>query len=336
MRLIYVLTITLFMMCQFFGCEENTNPAGAMSTDYSKDTVVVDYKNANNVVYYDLSEDAEKSVEHDSWHLAFDDKGYLIANSGDYGYGVLVCSTGIDDISLDLSSWKDSLDESKENGNFRLVTEESNLLGQSYKSESVYTGEVYILVTETGRFFKFQVTGGVPDIQGLIMRTDSLKGSGGLVDTFLVQDGYGYTYVDLNTRSTVDVAPPVDEWDLRFGRTGDYIMSNLWSGRSSIGLNKKGGVEAGIAEGVLLGEVMDPKEYDYSDEILTIGHEWYEHEMGDNGHVYYTLDNVYLIKTTEGRYAKMKMLTFKGPEGESYWSIFKYHYQEDGSEMFER
>ncbi|MFW5959759.1 MAG: HmuY family protein [Chitinivibrionales bacterium] len=338
MRIVTVIIWVMATLSIFFGCDNDPNPVDSESSGYAIDTAIVDYKDVNNVVYYDFSDGDKKVVEHDSWHLAFDENRSLVANSGEYGYGALVCSTGIHDISEDLSSWVDSVDEEDETGHFRLINEDSNVLGLNYKEgsgmSSEYTGLVYILKTETNSFYKFSVTGSLPMGAGLRMKIDSLGGTGGVEDTFFMQDDYSYTYIDLKTKSRVDVAPPAGEWDIKFGRTGDYIMSSLTSGRSSIAINKNAGVEAAVDTGVQLDDVKDALDYTFSSDLLSIGHDWYEHEYGENGHVYYTLENVYVVKTTEGNYAKMKLLTFKGPDSESFWAQFKYHYQDDGSSDF--
>ncbi len=304
--------------------------------EYITDTANVDYKGVNNVVYYDFSSAKETTLAYDTWHIAFDTDRFIIANSGDYGYYVVVCSTGVMDIRLDLSTWADSLAIDQEKGHFRLVTEESNSLGTNYKTGSgmgsVYTGNVYIIATRDNGFYKMQITGSLPMGAGLRMRIDSLSGNGAVEDTFEIDSDYDYVYVNLASRTAVKVAPPKESWDVRFGRTGDFIMSNIWNGRSSVSINAKTGVEAAKVDSSQLADVLSAGNLAFSTVRNTIGHGWYKYNRVDK--VYELLPTVYVIKTTEGHYAKMKMLSFKGPNGESFWSMFKYYYQSDGSTTF--
>jgi hypothetical protein len=300
------------------------------------DTANVDYKGDNNVVYFDFSSGTKTTLSHDAWDIAFDNDRFVIANSGNYGFGVLVCSTGVTDISQDFSSWTDSVEETNEEGRFRLVIFDDNVLGLSYKEGSgmgsVYTNNVYLVYTEDESFYKVQITGSLPMGAGLRMRIDSLSGDGAVEDTFETDSEYDYVYVDLGTKSPVSVAPPKDEWDVRFGRTGEFIMGSLKNGRSSVAINAIGGVEVAAVEDVQLAEVTDASAYTYSTNPLAIGHNWYEYNRNDR--VYELQPTVYVIKTTEGNYAKMKLLSFEGPNDESFWSVFKYHYQADGSTSF--
>ncbi len=330
--------LTLLTVAAFVGCDEDSSdPIGTpSSSDYAMDTANVDYKGENNVVYFDFSTGARTTLAHDTWDIAFDDDRFVIANSGTYGYGVLVCSTGVTDISRNLSHWTDSLDLADDQGWFRLITTADNVLGLNYKEgsgmSSVYTNNVYLVYTEDESFYKVQITGSLPMGAGLRMRIDSLSGDGAVEDTFETDSDYDYVYIDLGTKSAVSVAPPKDEWDVRFGRTGEFIMSSLKSGRSSVAINTIGGVGVTVVEDVQLAEVTDATAYTYSADPLAIGHDWYEYNRSDR--VYELQPNVYVIKTTEGNYAKMKLLSFKGPNDESFWAVFKHYYQEDDSTTF--
>ncbi len=340
----FVLLMAFFLLP---GCEES-NPVKdrlneelsdttvVVSEAYAQDTVVVDYKEVNNVVYYDFSSGTKVSRPHDTWDIAFDTDRYIIANSGDYGSGVLVCSTGITDISQDFTGWKDSLDFGAEFGSFRFTTRESNSLGLNYKigsgMGSTYTKNVYLIYTEDGSFYKMQVTGSLPMGAGLRLHIDSLSGDGAVEDTFETDGLYDYVYVDLGAKTTVDVAPKKADWDVRFGRTGDYIMSSLKSGRSSVAINTKAGVEVAAVSDAQLADVTDAANLSYSTDLLAIGHSWYD--FNRDTRVYELAPVVYVFKTAEGNYAKMKMLSFKGPNDERFWSVIKYLYQEDGTTTF--
>lgn len=339
--LFFVFQITLLSLAIMIavGCDSSTNsPSDTGSVSYLRDTANVDYKGENNVVFYDFSTGTKTLRSHDSWDLAFDTDRFIIANSGVYGYCVLVCSTGIDSIGMDFSGWKDSLEISVDDGWFRLLSEESNSLGLNYKQGSgmgsTYTKNVYIIRTEDQKFYKVQITGSIAMGAGIRMRIDSLNGIGAVEDTFETNSAYDYVYLDLETKSTVDFAPKKDAWDIKFGRTGEFIMNAMTSGRSSISINKKGGVQAAIVDAENLSDVTDALGATYSDDLLAIGHNWYSYNRTDK--IYELASNVYTFETTEGNYAKMKIYTFKGPNDERFWADFDYYYQADGATTFSK
>jgi hypothetical protein len=339
--LFFVLQITLITLAIVIvaGCDSSTNsPSDTESVSYLRDTANVDYKGKNNVVFYDFSTGTRTIRSHDGWDLAFDTNRSVIANSGEYGYCVLVCSTGIDSIGMDFSSWKDSLDLSVDDGWFRLLSEESNPLGLNYRQGSgmgsTYTNNVYLIRTEDQRFYKVQITGSLPMGAGLRMRIDSLDGNGAVENTFETNSAYDYVYLDLETKSTVDFAPKKDAWDIKFGRTGEFIMDAMTSGRSSISINKTGGVQTAIVDAEDLSDVTGVLDCTFSDDLLTIGHNWYSYNRTDK--IYELAQKVYIFETTEGNYAKMKIYTFKGPNDENFWADFDYHYQADGATAFSK
>jgi hypothetical protein len=305
---------------------------------YSRDTANVDYKGENNVVFFDFSTGEKTVRSHDAWDLAFDTERSFIANSGEYGYCVLVCSTGDTTIDKDFSGWKDSLNIAIEDGWFRLLSEESNSLGLNYKvgsgMGSRYTKNVYVIRTEDQKFYKVQISGALPMGAGIRMRIDSLNGTGAVEDTFETNSAYDYVYLDLENKATVDFAPKKDAWDIKFGRTGEYIMDAMTSGRSSISINQEGKVQAAIIDAENLSDVTDVSDATFSSSLLTIGHDWYSYNLTDK--IYELQPEVYVIKTTEGNYAKMKIYTFKGPNGESFWADFDYYYQADGATTFSK
>ena len=336
---ILVSALSFIAVVSFMGCDNNPSaPPPADTVTYATDTAIVDYKNENNVVYFDFSTGTKTTVSHHIWDIAFDANRFIIANGGDYGYGVLVCSTGVTDITQDFSSWEDSLDLDTDTGHFTLTTLEHNVLGTNYKTgsgmSSTYTENVYVIRTEDLKFYKLQITGSLRGGAGLRMKIDSLSGTGAVEDTFPTTTIYDYTYVDLGAKSQVDVAPPKSDWDIKFGRRGDFIMSSMTSGRSSIVLNTKGGVEVATVDSAQLDEVTTTSGLTFNDEMLAIDHDWYSYDRSSK--TYVINPAVYVIKTTEDKYAKIKILSFKGPDGESFWSVFDYYYQEDGSATFSK
>ncbi len=341
MRRFFVSALSLASFVSFLGCDNNPSaPPPANTVTYATDTAIVDYSNANNVVYFDFSTGTTTTLAHHNWDIAFDADRFIITNGGDYGYGVLVCSTGVTDISRDFSTWKDSLDITSDSGHFTLTTLEHNVLGTNYKTgsgmASVYTNNVYLIRTEDLKFYKLQVTGALAMGAGLRMRIDSLSGTGVVEDTFATTTIYDYTYVDLGTKEAVIIAPPKDQWDIKFGRRADFIMNSITSGRSSISLNVKTGVEVAKVDSAQLDDVTATSGLTFSGEMLAIDWTWYSTDRSSGSTVYVVNPSVYVFKTTEGNYAKLKMLSFKGPANESFWSVFDYHYQADGAATFSK
>lgn len=339
MRCLIVPLLSLGVVASFIGCDNNPSaPPPANTVTYLTDTAIVDYSNANNLFYFDFSTGKATTLPHHLWDIAFDADRFIITNGGDYGYGVLVCSTGVTDISQDFSSWKDSLDITKDNGHFTLTTRAHNVLGTNYKSGSgmgaTYTKNVYLIQTEDKKFYKLQITGALAMGAGLRMKIDSLSGSGAVEDTFTTTTIYDYTYVDLGTKSAVIIAPPKDQWDIKFGRRADFIMDNMNSGRSSVFLNAKAGVEVAKIDSVQLDNVSTTAGLTFSGDMLAIDWMWYSTDRSTGSTVYVVNPSVYVFKTTEGKYAKMKILSFKGPANQSFWSVFDYYYQADGAATF--
>jgi hypothetical protein len=314
------------------GCDDGnggTDPDPGPVAAIELDTAVVDYNGANNVVFFDFSTGTKTTLAHDTWHIAFDGDLFVIANSGNYGTGVSVCSTGSGDFAADYTSWMS--DTSKK---FTRIDTNANALGRSYMDlgsmPPTFTQQVYLLKTEAGNF-KAQFTsagmGGTLDIK--IAAVDAASGT---ATTYTHNSAYDYTYINCATKQTVVVAPPKDSWDIRFGRT-EFAMGSTTGGRSSVAINAAGGVEAAVVEGSSIDEVSDASGLTFSDDILAVGNSWYT--FHHDTRTYEVMENTYVFKTTEGNYAKMQIATFKGPAGERFWSQFAYLYQEDGSTTFD-
>jgi hypothetical protein len=306
--------------------DENDNPTPAVS--YQVDTANVDYKNANNVVFYDFSSGTKTVVAHDTWHIAFDGDLFVIANSGNYGTGVSVCSTGVTDFATDFTSWM--TDTTKV---FTRIDTNANVLGRNWMDMSSmppsYTNQVYLLKTEAGNF-KVQFTGAGMD--GTVkMKIAAPAAASADEQTFMHDSEYDYTYIDCATKQAVMVALKMDNWDVWFGRT-EFAMGASTGGRSSVAINAKGGVEAAIVEGRKIDEVLETGGLTFSSNVLTVGNSWYNFEHSTR--TYSVAENTYVFKTTEGNYAKMQIATFKGPGDESFYSIFEYLYQADGATTF--
>ena len=110
-------------------------------------------------------------------------------------------------------------------------------------------------------------------------------------------------------------------------------MGTSTGGRSSITINAAGGVEVAAVTEADIDEVASIDGLSFTGNILGIGNNWYEFDHDTK--TYSVAQVTYVITTTEGNYAKFQIVTFSGPGGESFWSIFEYLYQDDDSGDFD-
>ena len=312
--------------------ESSSSTPGTSSSSevqYVTDTAAVDYKGLNQVVYYDFSSGKKTVLSHDTWHIAFDSDLHIVANGGNYGFGVAACSTGLIDFSLDFSGWKDSTTR------FTRTDTNANVLGKTYNQSGALTQQIYLAKLESGEYYKFQVTGILSGNAGLKIKIGLLDAAAATDVDYKLAEGYSYTFIDMINQKTVIVEPPKDQWDIRFGRT-EFLMGKNTSGRSSIGINHRGGVSAAPITSdteIDLSSVTDvPASTAFSSTTLAIGSQWVSYSSETK--VFTMQPVVYVVKTTEGHYVKMRMLNFMGPNNEYYYSLFKYLYQMDGANAF--
>ncbi len=319
-KLLTLLTLSLLVGCSSDGKSDKDNSENGTSNIYSFDTVSVDYKGANNVVFYDFSEGVETTTAHDIWDIAFDKNYNFIANGGEYGYGVLVCNTGKTDFNFDFSTWSDSTSK------FKHCKVDDNPIGLSYLTSDTPNNSVYIVKAGSG-FHKIQITG--RKTTGEIgLKIDVLNGTSATEYSFLPKPEYDFSYISLTQKSGVNVAPPAADWDVKFGRTS-WKMGSKIGGRSSVSINSISGVTVSTVSSAELSEVKDVSELSYVSDQLHIGAGWYDYDNANR--VFNMIPNVYVVKTAAGQYAKFKMLSFKGPNKEYFHPIFKYSFLESGS-----
>lgn len=340
-KILTLIAATLLSVIQACDSGNNSNDSESSSSSpalssaseaqYVTDTAVVDYKGLNQVVYYDFSSGKKTVLPHDTWHIAFSRDLNIVANGGNYGFGVAACSTGLTDFSKDLSGWKDSTTR------FTRTDTNSNVLGQTYHQAGVLTQQVYLAKLESGEFYKFQVTGILSGNTGLKIKIGALNADAATDIEFKMATEYGYTFIDLVNQKMVVVEPPKDQWDIRFGRT-EFLMGKNTSGRSSIGINSEGGVTAAAITGtgeMDMGSVTEiPGATEFSSTPLAIGSQWVSYSSETK--VFTMQPVIFVVRTTEGHYAKMRLLNFMGPNNEYYYSLFKYLYQMDGANGFEK
>jgi hypothetical protein len=321
------------------GCESLFNPGTGdterqedeTTVEYLVDTASVDYKKSNNVVYFDFSTGTKTVTAHDTWHFAFDANLNVIANSGNYGSDVAVCSTGVTDFTQNFTTW--FADTSKY---FTRTDTNANILGRKWMNSTImpptFSKQVYLLKTKGSGNYKIQITGaGMNGSIKVKIATPAETMAEEL--SYTHNSEYEYTYIDCSSKQAVLVAPKTNTWDLRFGRT-EFAMGTATGGRSSIAINSAGGVSVAVAEGKNIDEVTDASSFTYSNSMFSIGHGWYAYDH--DAKVYSVAKNTYVLKTTEGKFAKFQIATFDGPGGEAFWCLFEYLYQDDSTAFFSK
>lgn len=338
MRSFLSISIGIAALVVLSGCDFGSNPKDKntqAAESYQIDTANVDYEGANNVVYYDFSTGTASTLPGNTWHIAFDGNLNIIANSGNYGTGVSVCSTGITDFSQDFTPWFS--DTTKK---FTRTDTNANVLGTNWMNTSSmppsYTGQVYLLKVKgtPAASYKVQFTGA--SMEGTVkMKIGPPDAASADEHTFTHNSEYEYTYINCADKEAVLVAPEKNAWDIRFGRT-EFAMGTATGGRSSIAINKSGGVKVARVDSTDIDEVLDATGLSFSSNMLGIGHGWYVYDHTNR--VFDVLPHTYVLKDTDGKYAKLKIATFNGPgtPSEKFYCIFEYLYQADGASAFSK
>ncbi len=138
-----------------------------------------------------------------------------------------------------------------------------------------------------------------------------------------------------------------NKWDIAFNRNNVRTNSGL-SGIGEGGVYDAGKVEfSSITKANESGYIADSNLYivagfnpDHSPIMLkTTGNSTFtgciKVVMGQQGPTYPTNDHIYVIKTTNGKYAKILIKGFYNDNGDSGYVNFKYSYQANGSTTLE-
>jgi hypothetical protein len=135
-----------------------------------------------------------------------------------------------------------------------------------------------------------------------------------------------WAFFAFNRNSVLSVAAPGD-WDLAFRRF--YVIAN-----GGPGFAGRGGIAdlGKVAfDSVLLvpdtGYVVNDR-----DSVNTAIRRWYDY--GFTSHLLPSKNHVYAIRTADGKYAKMQIVSYYCGEAEPGCLTFKYAYQGDGTRVF--
>ena len=317
MKIAKKIVVFLIVVALYAGCENSISTDNSASQNAIIDSINVDYKGENNVVFYQFSTQKKVTVKHDIWDIAVDSGLNIIANSGAYGTGVSTCSTDSINFDSDYSTYSDSGFSMFGLGNFDGWIDMSSMPPK-------YTGKVFIVKTEDKKMYKIQIVGATKSSGiSLTIKIDSLSGSGVAGSVFSKDANYDYAYIDLGTKSVVVFAPKIAEWDVKFMRT-EWLMGTSVGGHSSILLNTFSGVKAYLLENSTLDAVTSVINANFSTNAHTIGHHWYTF---DKSTMTFAVDNnVSIIKTPDEKVFKLQMSTFYGGSDgkKQFTSIFEF------------
>ncbi len=315
-----VLAATIVSSLLFSSCDSPTsdNDSG-VATDYVIDTIKVDYKNDNNIVFYDFSKSKATVVKNDVWDIAFDKGLSIISNSGRYGDGVMVAATEETDFAKDYSAFEATwtITDTAEGG---------NVLGTSWYNPSDHGAKesIYLIKDETGAIYKMQVTDAA--MQGgssLSLKIAPAAGADITAKKFPFDTNYDLLYIDCGAFAEVDVAPMINDWDVKFHRNQEILSPTYTAGRSSIIINSVGGVTAGAVADMNADKVLDVSTLTFSDYFSAIGNSWYAFDTDSK--TFSVPQITYVIKDGEGNHAKFQMTSFYGPiSGQQFYSSMVY------------
>ncbi len=332
-----LLALGLLASCEdLFGAEDD-----AGGTTYNKATADVDYSGSgakNQVVFFDFSTGKITEVAHDTWDIAIANSGAdIIANSGDYGTGVLVYKSSSTTIADDRSADEASVTQYtfKDGTNLHGTQTTENPFENEFNASGAGSGTVYLVKDEAGTFYKVVFNSYGPMGRYDIDVVTGLNGTTVTSITGSLDGDYGYTYFDLGSGATVSVAPPKDEWDVAFARTNDRLSAGYVAGRSDVLINTEGNVQGAEVADTAINGVTDTSALTLSSDVDVLGHSWYNYDHDrDPGFEVNTV--TYVVQTTEGNMAKFQPGTFYGPNDEQFYMDFRYHYQENGATTFSR
>lgn len=270
-------------------------------------------------VYYDFSRDTTIQVPHDAWDIAIHaTTAEVIANSGIYGSGVRLYATDSTNIDADYSAWEDSVNQ--------IITAESNPLAAIFTAQGEGNGKVYLVRDGKGNFHKLVFQSFGPAGQWSVQLAHGLDGTastkGGALSATM-----DYLYLDLDA-VLVDVTekfPAKGEWDIVFTRALEFSMGPAgWGAKSAILLNTHADVKAALLDSLPL----DSATYEsttLSSSMDAIGAGWYVSNYDPTTHIStVTVPQwTYAVQDASGDVYKLQVLTFTGPNGESFYSVFR-------------
>jgi len=317
----YAVTLLTTTTLLFLACGEKSSTTEDNEQSVSQlDTANVNYSGAPfQRVYYDFSRDSVINVSHDAWDIAIHATvAEVIANSGIYGSGVRLYATDSTDIDADYSAWEDSVNQ--------IITAENNPLAAIFTAQGEGNGKVYLVRDGKGNFHKVAFQSFGPAGQWSVQLAHGLDGIASSVDGTLSAT-MDYLYLDLDAED-VDATskfPAKGEWDIVFTRALEFSMGPAgWGAKSAILLNTNASVKAALIDSLPI----DSATYEsttLSSSMDAIGAGWYVSNYDPTTHISTVTvpELTYVVQDASGDFYKLQVLTFTGPNGESFYSVFR-------------
>ena len=283
------------------------------------DTVIIDYLNFGGInlrsAYLQFSNNTLTYLPANTWDLSIARQGKkVIANCGNYGVGVRLFKTSQTDISADYSARKDSVKN--------IVDSLGNPFTHTLDSNGLGSDTVYLIKDIAGQYYKVQFESFDSTGHYLLNLAPGLAGSAQAL-TGTLDSSERSAYFDLSADSEVAYKLP-QSWDLRFARGVEFTEGPLGIGaRSAVMLNTDAGIQAGLISGKTFDEVTSAAGVTLSSFIDVIGANWYAYNAAANP-PYSVNPGVWIVKTADGTYWKLALLTFYGPKAEEFYTLFQF------------
>jgi len=297
----------------------NSPNASNQSSEGNLDTAIVNYLGTpHQSVFYDFATDSLIVVAHDAWDIAISNTdASVIANCGLWGAGVRLYATGDSDITKDFSAFADSITQ---------FVDTVNPLAGAFSAQGAGNGLVYLVKDEAGQAYKLKFISFGPAGKFEIHVATGLAGTATTVQGTLRADR-DYTYIDLSAGSDVSALfPAKGHWDIELTRALEFSMGPGGIGaQSAILLNTAEGVKATLVDSSAFDSTSLADSTTWSGALNAIGAGWYISNYDMTTHISTVTMPVrtYLVKTTSGAYGKLQMLSFYGPQNESFYSVFR-------------
>jgi hypothetical protein len=278
----------------------------------------------HNQVFYSISNGIAGTTPLASWDIAFELTGFSSSILTNGGANIQLYS--VPDKTVD--NWSESLDTSgmatSWNSHYNSLETWSSgafTMGRDYESGDFGWGE-YNMVTHTVNgtsLYVVKLSDGtarkimVESLAGrrYTFRHANLDGSDEVTKTLSKDDypGKHFIYYSLRDRKAMDVEPPVDSWDLLFGKYIAMLGPNADMPYGVIGVLANEGVQ--IAEVQSSNPMTEPTPSDpaFIDSIAAIGYDW----KTFTGSAYQVSDmTAYFVRTRQGEIYRLRFTGFDG------------------------
>lgn len=156
-----------------------------------------------------------------------------------------------------------------------------------------------------------------------------------------------WKYFSFALNDTISISDPLtsDEWDLAFQRYRIKTNGGLSGNGSGSAANSHKTGQTGFDALTLVSDTLTFKvdesvqiavQQGYATYIINpLIYSWFTMEMAAQGTQIVPSDNIYIIKTGDGKYAKVWFKSYYNAENKSGYITFQYKYQPDGSKILE-